>query len=307
MLRFKKATYVISICLFTFLNFNTSLLANTKVTTTTVTKTTHHHKKPLAHKKISQHHHTRLHPKIKPPAEIAEVDEAENNVPAYYNKPVAGTETPEQHTNFIVATEKRVVSFVRNTVSTLHYSHYKLGGHHFDTTNGVYVLDCSNFVDNILREVSPHAYSSLVNATGAETPSTQHYYDFFSALNNNAPENFWDKINLVEDLHPGDILVFRNKHFHGSEGGGHVMVVMETPIRDTDIFFVRVADSAPSRHSQDTRQIHKGGIGIGTLLLRVNPLTGRPSAYAWGLGSYWNKNVNFAMARPVEMNLSRNT
>jgi hypothetical protein len=260
----------------------------------TVAHPIHHVTHKLPHKKI-KHHHAHLSKEHHPKAI------ASYSVPAYFNKSVP---TPEiaatDNSGFIASTEKKLVNFVRDTVAHLRYSHYKLGGHNFDSAHGIYVLDCSNFVDNILREASPHAYSSLVNAERAETPSTLHYYDFFSSLTED-PNNFWNKINSVEDLHPGDILVFRNKHYHGLYAGGHVMVVMETPTRSTDFFFVRVADSAPTRHSQDTRQAHKSGIGIGTLLLKVNPLTGHPNAYAWGLGGYWNKNVNFAMARPLDI------
>ena len=105
----------------------------------------------------------------------------------------------------------------------------------------------------------------------------------------------------VEKLQPGDILVFRYKNSRGTETGGHVMVVMDKPERASDVYFVRVADSAPSRHSEDTRHINESGIGIGTLLLKANPKTGKPSAFAWGVNGYWNKNVKFAMARPIEV------
>ena len=193
---------------------------------------------------------------------------------------------------------RHLVDFIQKTVSTLHYSNYKLGGSKFDTRRGVYITDCSGFVDNILRKASPHAYSSLVNATGALTPATQHYYNFFQELSDNS-DNYWNKVDDVDQLRAGDILVFRYKNSRGGQTGGHVMVVMDKPVRDTNVYFVRVADSAPSRHSEDTRQIHEGGIGIGTLLLKASK-SGRPAAYAWGIGGLWNKNVNFAMARPMD-------
>lgn len=195
--------------------------------------------------------------------------------------------------------EKQVVAFVDKTVANLRYSYYKLGGKHFDLSRGIYVLDCSNFVDHILKETSPHAYSSLVSATGADAPASQHYYNFFTELSND-PDSYWNKVENVDELRPGDILVFRYKNRRGTETGGHVMVVMNKPIRDDDVFLVRVADSAPSGHSEDTRG-RTSGIGIGTLLLKANSRTGEPSAYAWGLGGYWNKNVSIAMARPVDV------
>lgn len=221
------------------------------------------------------------------------------NLDALQNKPV-----PQG--SFVSSVEKDLLSFVHKTVTNLHYSSYKLGGSRFDTTRGVYVVDCSNFVDHILQKIYPNAYSSLVNSTGTDTPATTHYYHFFNNDLNDDSVQYWNKIADIEELRPGDILVFRYKNSRGAQTGGHVMVVMDKPIRVDDVFFVRIADSASSGHSEDTRRPHKSGIGIGTLLLKANPKTGKPSAYAWGVGGYWNKNVNFAMARPIEMDAGIN-
>lgn len=196
--------------------------------------------------------------------------------------------------------EERIVSFVQKSVETLRYSAYKLGGTKFDASHGIYVVDCSSYVDNVLRSVHPNAFSSLVNSTGADKPNSQHYYEFFSALPEE-PKRYWNKVDEIEALHPGDILVFRYKNTRGAETGGHVMVVMEKPVRTAEAFLVSVADSAPVGHSQDTRQRQYSGIGIGTLLLKMDPKTGQPAAYAWKVGSRWNKNVNFAMARPTDL------
>jgi len=193
-----------------------------------------------------------------------------------------------------------LVDFVQKTVSTVSYSAYKLGGSYFDIARGVYIVDCSRYVDRLLKLVNPKAYSSLVSYTGADTPTSQHYYDFFIGLEED-PSHFWRVVDNVEKLQPGDILVFRYKNHRGGVTGGHVMIVMSKPLRDKNTFLVRIADSAPTRHSQDTRQSHDSGIGIGSLLLKANPITGQPSAYAWGIDSYWNYHVDVAMARPVDV------
>lgn len=196
---------------------------------------------------------------------------------------------------------QRLVSFVHKTVNTLRYSAYKWGGTKFDTSHGIYIVDCSDYIDHVLKAVYPDAYFDLVNTSGATKPTTQHYYDFFSTLTND-PNDYWNKINDVEHLQPGDILVFRYKNSLGLARGGHVMVVMDKPIRaEDDAFLVRVADSAPAGHSQDTRPGHASGIGIGTLLLKTNPKTGQPSAFAWKVGARWESNVNIAMARPINV------
>lgn len=201
--------------------------------------------------------------------------------------------------NLVASMEQRVVGFVHQTVNTMRYNVYEFGGTKFDTQKGVYALDCSSYVDNILKTVYPHAFSNLVDITGADRPSTQHYYDFITRLSHN-PRYLWNKIDDVSQLRPGDILVFRYKTRHNIVRGGHIMVVMNKPVQDSEGFKVRIADSAPSRHSNDTRETNESGIGIGTLLLKANPKTGRPYAYAWKEGAGWERNVKFAMARPTE-------
>lgn len=200
--------------------------------------------------------------------------------------------------NLMGSVKKDMADFVQKTVENLHYSSYKLGGKRFDPERGIYILDCSNFVDHILKNVYPEAYSNLVDFSGADTPASGHYFNFFHDLAYES-EDYWNKIDNIADLRSGDVLVFRYKNSRGAETGGHVMVVMDKPERASDVYFVRVADSAHSRHSKDTRGANESGIGIGTLLLKANPKTGKPSAFAWGINSYWNKNVKFAMARPM--------
>jgi len=264
-------------------------------------KTIRHHQ--IAHKNSHQSHqthkkiktHAKNKKKINPPngnlAAFDEIADAENTAPIKLSTPSF---------SFVSSMQHRLVDFVHQTVDSVRYSAYKLGGRHFDTTRGIYVLDCSDYVDNILETVHPRAYWSLADATGSDKPTSQHYYEFFSGLSE-YPSYYWNKVDDVEKLEPGDILVFRKTNaMHRQIAGGHVMVVMNKPVLDEDAYLVRVADSAPSGHSSDTRQGHSG-IGIGTILLKVDSKTGRPSAYAWKVGSRWKQNVTFAMARPVTM------
>jgi hypothetical protein len=136
----------------------------------------------------------------------------------------------------------------------------------------------------------------LVRSTGADDPNSENYYHFFAALPSEPVTN-WDKVNSVDQLQPGDILVIRYQNHAQVPVGGHVMIVMNKPVHDTDAFLVRVADSARAGHSQDTRR--HSGIGIGTLLLKADPVSGQPYAYAWKEGGYWQDNVSFAMGRPA--------
>jgi len=199
----------------------------------------------------------------------------------------------------LTSIEKNLVNFVRQTIATIRYTAYKLGGTHIDTSRGIYVVDCSSYVDHILKTVYPDAYTSLTSWSGSEKPTTHDYYHYF--VNLSAKARHWNTIEDVEQLRPGDILVFRYKNQSGNETGGHVMIVMDKPMREGNTFMIRIADSAPAGHSLDTRLPHASGIGIGTILLKVDTETFQPYAYAWKVGSRWENNVNFAMARPIDM------
>lgn len=198
------------------------------------------------------------------------------------------------------AMKDRLVNFVSHTINNLKYTNYKFGGNHFDASKGVYVLDCSAYVDNVLESIHPDAYFDIVDKLGTDRLTSHDYYTFFRSLSEDGSGS-WNAVKKVEELEAGDILVFRYKNKKGRITGGHVMVVMDTPVGDFDTYSVRVADSAPTKHSQDTRY-KQSGVGIGTLSLKVNPTTGKPYAFAWREGAKWMKNVNFAMARPIVAN-----
>jgi len=195
--------------------------------------------------------------------------------------------------------EKNLVNFVQKSVTNMHYTAYKLGGSRIDSTHGIYVIDCSKYVDHILQNTYPQAYTSLTTWSGTDRPTTHDYYDYFTNLSDHA--RHWNTIEDVEELRPGDILVFRKKNGRGYQTGGHVMVVMDKPIHEGNTFSVRIADSAPSGHTKDTRMPHASGVGIGTILLKVDPKTYQPYAYAWKIGAHWESRVNFAMARPIDL------
>ncbi len=199
----------------------------------------------------------------------------------------------------LTSIEKNLVDAVRKTIATLRYTAYKLGGTRIDPSRGIYIVDCSSYVDHVLKTVYPRAYTSLTNWSGTEKPTTNDFYHYFTNLSDDDTQSHWNTIEDVEKLRPGDIIVFRSKNKIGN-ARGHVMIVMDKPQPTADAFLVRVADAAPAGHSTDTRMPHASGIGIGSLLLKVDAKTYRPYAYAWKIGSRWEKNVNFAMARPIK-------
>lgn len=197
--------------------------------------------------------------------------------------------------------KQKLIAFVHKTVDNQQYSSYKLGGSRFDAYRGIYIVDCSSYVNHLLKYAYPKAFTTLVNSSRSVSPTSLSYYNFFTALPEK-PKPRWHQIKNVSQLRPGDILVFRYRKSVEDDVKGHVMVVMKKPIQHANSFEVRVADSAPIGHSHDTRGVlHRSGIGIGNFLLKVNAKTGRPLAYAWNVGSHWERHVIFAMARPIAL------
>lgn len=190
-----------------------------------------------------------------------------------------------------------LVNFAMNTVRTMRRTTYKLGGNNFDPSRGIYKLDCSAYVDNLLQKTHPKAYSILAQWSGTSKPTSADYFAFFDRPLKSEWQH-WHKVLEVPQLSPGDILVFRpNKR----KSGGHVMIVMSQPISDSsqpNVFWINVADSASSGHSNDTRPARTSGIGIGKLLVKINPKTKQVVSYAWKAGAHWKHNITFAMASP---------
>ncbi len=190
---------------------------------------------------------------------------------------------------------EKIVSLADATVHNLRYTHYKLGGNDFDPTRGVYRLDCSAYVDKLLEQANPQAYSTLAEWSRTYKPTTADYYAFFDRLPSDN-WRYWHKIAQVSQLEAGDIMVFRYTH---RRAGGHVMLVMGKPVPvSPNVFWVNVADSAASGHSDDTRPAHTSGVGIGKLLLQVDPDTQKINSYAWKAGANWKHNISFVMASP---------
>lgn len=194
-----------------------------------------------------------------------------------------------------------LVQLANETITHRNYSAYQLGGSHFDLSRGIFVLDCSNYVNHLLQQANPNAYAYLIAKTRSYKPTSEQYYNFFNQLPDVDNTQYgWQKINDARELKAGDILVFRYHTHNGRTTGGHVMLVMDQVLQNNNILKVRVADSAAAAHSQDTRPSHHSGIGEGTLLLKMSTKTGQLYAYAWKENSAWQSAVSFAIARPVQ-------
>lgn len=261
----------------------------TKKTGSSKNSSSHYSRKSRSHNHSAKHH--------APQGNVEAMADSEGE--ALTGNPEATATTASDEASSSDSFTHRMVAMVEETVSNLRYSVYKLGGTHFDASKGVYMVDCSDYVDHLLHDSSPRAYTSLANWSGSYKPTSEHYYSFFTQRLAAASDPNWQKIDDTQNLQAGDILVLRYKNSRGRGAGGHVMVVMDKPSGNDNVMEVRVADSASSGHGDDTRPLHTSGIGIGTMLLKVNPQTGQPFAYAWKAGAPWKSNVKIAMGRPT--------
>lgn len=255
---------------------------------TTATHKTHHVSHHTRSTKVSKHK-TKSHTATKSPASTATAD-----TDSQVNGLTSTSTTALTSSNWT----QKLADFAHQTVDNLRYSSYRYGGTRFDVQRGIYQLDCSHYVDNLLNQTNPNAYYTLAHSTGSPHPSSEHYYKFFNRLSAE-PSSEWHKIEDSQQLQTGDILVFRYLSSRGRSAGGHVMVVMNKSVLKQDVVAVQVADSASAGHSQDTRGPRKSGVGIGTLLLKVDARTGQPYAYAWRTDAPWKQNVSIAMGRPA--------
>ncbi len=254
----------------------------------------HHHTK---HHHLAHHHHSMHHHLVHHHAHHVHQAPAMSFAPP----PMPSTTPGTASLGYFATPGQRMIHLVYQTVQHLSSNQYRLGGTDFDFQHGIYRVDCSNYVDHLLSSAAPKAYANILANANTVRPTSQDYFSFFKHLHAGGMSQAWYRIPKVNLLNPGDILVFHYKNLAGRRAAGHVMVVVNKPQSSptsANTFLVRVSDSAPSGHTGDTRPFHTSGIGIGTLLLKVDAL-GEPFAYAWKWDAPWKYNMDYAMARPL--------
>lgn len=192
-----------------------------------------------------------------------------------------------------------LVKEVKTVQAKLKYSHYKLGGDVFNLKKGVFLIDCSSYVTNLLQRSVPNAYQQITAYTHTNRPTAMAYYNYFQHLTKDDNSDNWQNVAKVKELKPGDIIAFRYRH-KGHRATGHVMVVMKSPkpTKNKKGYVVRIADSTPYHHSSDTRK-HHGGVGVGNLVLYAND-EGKPISYSWAKGLSPSNKMLINMGRPIE-------
>lgn len=166
---------------------------------------------------------------------------------------------------------RRLLGDVRET----HYQHRT----HIDKATGVYDMDCSGFVDYLLKQVAPEKFSQIPVEPGHVRPRAVMYFQFLSRLRQR-PVPGWQAVNQLRDARRGDIIAWALQAPTREPGDtGHVVIVATTPVLKTrDSYGVEVYDSSGIRHDDDSRPGHTSGVGSGVITFRVNR-SGEPIAF----------------------------
>jgi hypothetical protein len=179
-----------------------------------------------------------------------------------------------------------LVEAVRQMVAGVRETSYQ---HHsqIDASNGIYRLDCSEFVSLILERIAPKHYLELSIEPGRPQPRAKMYFSFFDKLKLE-PRTGWRPIIKLAGVVPGDIVAWQKIGAGGRGDTGHVMIVAESAHRNQDgTFRVRVYDSSEIPHADDSRPAGSSGVGSGSVLFRVNE-NGAPIAFQFNPRLHWH-------------------
>ncbi|MFZ0505939.1 MAG: hypothetical protein WAM44_19605, partial [Chthoniobacterales bacterium] len=152
-------------------------------------------------------------------------------------------------------------------IKETHYQHKT----HIDKTAGVFDVDCSGFVDHLLKQVAAQTYDRLPIEPGHTRPRAEVYYQFFVELAQ-TPKPGWKAVSRFAELRRGDLIAWKKETAAQETGDtGHVMVVAAAPSRlGNGSYRLTVYDSTKSPHDNDTRAPGIDGIGRGDLFFYVN-------------------------------------
>jgi hypothetical protein len=148
-----------------------------------------------------------------------------------------------------------------------HYEHQT----HVVQSDGIYDMDCSGFVDYLMKRVAPEQYARLPIEAGHQRPRAATYFEFFHSLPGNPPAG-WKSIDQLTDARRGDIIAWALEASTQKPGDtGHVVIVATPPVSTkAKEYRVTVYDSSGIRHDADSRPEGTSGIGKGVITIRVN-------------------------------------
>jgi hypothetical protein len=168
-------------------------------------------------------------------------------------------------------------------VKETHYQHKT----HVDTGLGIYDLDCSGFVDFLLKRFAPEQFAQMPIESGHARPRAAMYYQLLHGLAQ-TPSPGWTSVHKLADAQPGDIIAWELAAA-AREDTGHVVIVAAPPARtSSDLYRVSVYDSSGIRHDEDSRPEGTSGVGKGTITFRVNS-DGEPVAFRFNSEGHFHE------------------
>ena len=174
---------------------------------------------------------------------------------------------------------ERLLSGMRET----HYQHST----HVDRAGGVYDMDCSGFVDYLLKRIAPAQFAQLQIEPGHARPRAAMYFELFKGLHK-SPLPGWEVVQKLGDARRGDIIAWQLVSSTQESGDtGHVVIVAAAPVEQTDgLYRVEVYDSSEIRHDNDSRPEGTNGVGKGVITFRVD-------AFGEPVGFQFNSHAHF--------------
>jgi hypothetical protein len=176
--------------------------------------------------------------------------------------PVAGASHLDGGENIAEAAEN-LIGDIRET----HYQHKT----YVVPAEGIYDMDCSGFIDYLLKRVAPQQYANLPIETGHARPRAAMYFDLFQSLPGN-PAPGWKSIDRLADTQRGDIIAWSLEASTQKPGDtGHVVIVANPPVPTNEREYrVAVYDSSGIHHDDDSRLKTTNGIGKGVITFKVD-------------------------------------
>jgi hypothetical protein len=185
-------------------------------------------------------------------------------------------------------------------LNALTSTYYRDEGEYWSDSRGVYQVNCSRYTNHLLDDAVPEALDELRDYANSSMPSAADYHSFFKSIPKGGTDGRWRRPEKVSDLRPGDLVVWRYAELSERGTSGHMNIIVGVPVRDSrysNVWRVRVSDSARSGHTNDNRGSSGSGVGAGEILIKADS-SGNPIAYAWSINGGFHTDVSLAMGRP---------
>lgn len=183
---------------------------------------------------------------------------------------------------------------------------YSFGNNIVDCQKEVMQVDCSGLVDQLIKKTFPAFYQTLLIESKNRQPMVLNYYNLLLnqkaqiSTSKNETSYFLKEREFVSGLKKGDLILWKYsdeyKKIHQTKSTGHIMIVLEAPEKEgTNLYKIKVLDSAKSGHAEDSRKEKQSGVGFGYIVLKTNE-KGVPVAYAWKLPLIFQDKVEIKLA-----------